>query len=208
LAVELKEPRLPRRLRRHDLPTDAVELARALIGKSLVHTLGSNSVGVRIVETEAYPVGDPAGWAYRGRTAYNAPLFQGFGRIHVYLSYGVSWLTNIVADAGGGGAGVLFRAGEPIWGIDKMVDRRGRTRLTELASGPGKLSAALAIDLRSNDHDFFNDGALWLGAAVRPTARVIASRRVGVSKAIDQPLRFYEAGSAFVSGPKSAIAKR
>jgi DNA-3-methyladenine glycosylase len=198
----MNEPRVPRRLHRRDLPTDAVELARALIGKSLIHTLAGHAVGVRIVETEAYPVGDPAGWAFHGKTAHNEPLFRGFGHIHVYLSYGVWWLTNIVADAGAGGAGVLFRAGEPLWGIDAMMARRGQKRLTELARGPGKLSAALAIDVGFNDGDFFGGGALWIGAPVRPTARIVALRRVGISKAIEKPLRFFESGNAFVSGAK------
>jgi 3-methyladenine DNA glycosylase Mpg len=73
----MTEPPLPWRLERGDLPKEAVALARALIGKSLVHELSDGPAGVRIVETEAYPVGDPAGLAFRGPTKHNAPLFMG-----------------------------------------------------------------------------------------------------------------------------------
>lgn len=203
-----KEPPLPRRLTRDELPTEAVALARALIGKSLIHDRPSGAIGVRIVETEAYPVGDPAGWAFHGRTAHNAPLFQGFGRIHVYLSYGVSWLTNIAAAAGDGGAGVLFRAGEPVWGVDAMVARRHRDRLIDLTNGPGKLSAALGIGRGANGGDFFDGGALWIGVAVRPVSAIAISPRIGISKAVDAPLRFFESENVFVSTGKRSKARR
>jgi DNA-3-methyladenine glycosylase len=129
-------------------------------------------------------------------------LFQGFGRIHVYLSYGVSWLTNIAAAADEGGAGVLFRAGEPVWGVDGMIERRNGRRVIDLTNGPGKLSAALDVGPGNNGGDFFGGGALWIGAAVRPTAAIAVSRRIGISKAVDQQLRFCEAGNPFVSGLK------
>jgi DNA-3-methyladenine glycosylase len=206
--THVKEPRLPRRLTRKDLPTEAVALARALIGKCIIHDRPSGPVGVRIVETEAYPVGDPAGWAFRGPTKQNAPLFKGFGYIHVYLSYGLSWLLNIVAEAEGGGAGVLFRAGEPVWGVEEMMRRRNRHRLADVANGPGKLTAALDVKQAQNGGDFFGGGALWIGAPVRPATEIAVSRRIGISKAVDQPYRFYEASSLFVSGPKTPRPRR
>jgi DNA-3-methyladenine glycosylase len=194
---------IPRRLTRADLPHETAALARALIGKSLVHDLPEGPVGVRIVETEAYPVGDAAGHAFGGQTKANTPLFETFGRIHVYLGYGVSWLVNIAAEEAGVGAGVLFRAGEPLWGIDGMVTRRRRDRLTDLASGPGKLCQALQIDKRQDDGDYFDGGPLWLGEAIRPAGEVGVSLRIGITKAADQPLRFYERANRFVSGPKA-----
>jgi len=194
---------IPRRLLRDDLPHDTVELARALIGKSLVHDLPDGPAGVRIVETEAYPVGDAAGHAFIGQTKFNTPLFEGFGRIHVYLGYGVSWLVNIASERAGVGAGVLFRAGEPVWGIGGMMSRRNRGRLVDLASGPGKLCQALQIDKRQDDGDYFDGGAVWLGDAVRPAGEIGVSLRIGITKDAERPLRFYERSSPFVSGPKA-----
>jgi DNA-3-methyladenine glycosylase len=197
------EPPLPKRLKRGDLPRGTVALARALIGKSLIHETSCGVVGMRIVETEAYPPGDPASLAIRGLSPHNAPLFEDFGRVYVYLCYGVSWLLNIASETRGVGAGVLFRAGEPLWGVDTMLKRRKVMRLKDIANGPGKLAVALGVDGGDNDDDFFGGGPLWLGESVRPTAVVGASVRIGISKAADRPLRFYEAGSAFVSGPKA-----
>jgi DNA-3-methyladenine glycosylase len=194
---------LPRRLDRGELPIETVALARALIGKSLIHEASAGLVGVRIVETEAYPPGDAASRAIMGPTRANAPLFKGAGRAHVYLSYGVSWLLNIASEAEGVGAGVLFRAGEPVWGIEAMIARRAVSRLTDLASGPGKLAAALGVDGGDDDRDFFDGGPLWLGESIRPVADIGVSVRIGLNKAPDRPLRFFEIGSPYLSGPKA-----
>jgi DNA-3-methyladenine glycosylase len=197
------ETPLPARLNRRDLPSETVGLARALIGKSLVHETSEGPVGVRIVETEAYPPGDPASRAIMGRTRHNAALFGGLGRVHVYLAYGVSWLVNIASEAEGVGAGVLFRAGEPMWGVSAMLARRRVRRLTDIANGPGKLAAALGIDQRDDDRDFFDGGPVWLGESVRPAGAIGVSVRIGLSKGAERPLRFYEGRSPFLSGPKA-----
>jgi DNA-3-methyladenine glycosylase len=198
-----RAPALPKRLMRNDLPHETVALARALVGKCLIHELPKGPAGVLIVETEAYPVGDAAGHAFIGKTKFNKPLLEAFGRIHVYLGYGVSWLINIAAEEAGVGAGVLFRAGEPIWGVDGMMTRRKRSRLVDLASGPGKLCEALQIDKQQDDGDYFTGGAVWLGEAIRPMAEIGVSRRIGITKDADRALRFYERGNPFLSGPKS-----
>jgi len=195
-------PPLPRRLGAADLPHETVALARALIGKSLIHDLPDGPVGVRIVETEAYPAGDAAGHAFIGQTRRNSPLFHDFGRVYVYLGYGTSWLINIASESHGIGAGVLFRAGEPVWGIEAMMRRRGKGRLIDLASGPGKLCQALDVDKRHDGGDFFGGGHVWLGEAVRPPGEIGVSIRIGITKDADRPLRFYERASPFVSGPK------
>jgi DNA-3-methyladenine glycosylase len=192
----------PRRLDRSGLPIDTVELARALIGKTLAHDLPEGRLSVRIVETEAYPVGDPAGHAFIGPTRRNASLFRDFGHAYVYLGYGVCWLLNVSSEGLGVGAGVLLRAGEPIEGIGEMMRRRNRGRLVDLTSGPGKLCMAMGVDQRQDGLDLFNDGPLWLGEAVRPAGEIGASVRIGITKAADRPLRWYERGNPFVSGPK------
>src|SRR6202034_1705584 len=99
-----------RRLRRADLPVGTVELARYLIGKVIVHDTAKVRLIGRIVETEAYPVGDAAGHAFLGRTPRNGSLFLERGHAYVYLIYGVSLLLNVTSEKAGVGAGVLLRA--------------------------------------------------------------------------------------------------
>jgi len=190
----------PRRLRRAGLPVDARALARFLIGKTLVHDTRAGRTSGRIVETEAYVVGDAAGHAFVGETARNRSLFLQRGHAYVYFSYGVHWCFNVSAERARVGAGVLVRALEPLEGLDLMKARRGVDRLADLARGPGRLAQALAIDRRLDGVDLCGGGALWLGSAQRPTARVGRSVRVGITKEAHRLLRFYERGSPFVSG--------
>ena len=103
-----------RRLRRAELPMDTVKLARYLIGKVAVHDTDDGRLSGRIVETEAYPVGDSAGHAFRGETRRNASLFLGRGHAYVYFTYGSSFMLNVTSEAVGVGGGVLLRALEPI----------------------------------------------------------------------------------------------
>ena len=184
-------------------PATTVALARALIGVSLVHETADEALCLRVVETEAYPVGDRAGHAFVGRTLRNATLFRPFGYAYVYLGYGVAWLLNISSEADGIGAGVLFRAGEPVAGIETMMRRRGKGRLVDLASGPGKLCMAMGLDKRhGRTDDYFGNGPLWLGQPLRPPGEIGTSVRIGITKDADRPLRFYERGNPFVSGPR------
>src|ERR1700683_5083784 len=115
-----------RRLRRTELPVNTVELARYLVGKVVVHDLDDGRLSGRIVETEAYPVGDSAGHAFRGETRRNATLFLGPGHAYVYFAYGSSFMLNVTSEALGIGAGVLLRALEPLEGIDRMARLRRR----------------------------------------------------------------------------------
>ncbi|HTT14024.1 MAG TPA: DNA-3-methyladenine glycosylase [Burkholderiaceae bacterium] len=190
----------PRRLRRADLPVDARALARFLIGKTLVHDTREGRTSGRIVETEAYVVGDAAGHAFMGETARNRSLFLERGRAYVYFSYGVHWCFNVSAETARVGAGVLVRALEPLEGLDLMRARRGVERVVDLARGPGRLAQALAIDRRLDGTDLCGRGPLWLGSAVRPTGRIGRSVRIGITKEAHRLLRFYERGNACVSG--------
>src|SRR6202795_3912975 len=109
-----------RSLARSELPMDTVSLARHLIGKVLVRELPEGIVSGRIVETEAYVVGDAAGHAYRGMTPRNGSLFLERGHAYVYLAYGISYMLNVSSETPGIGAGVLIRALEPLDGIAIM----------------------------------------------------------------------------------------
>src|SRR5271155_5839752 len=139
-------PAVSQRLRRADLPFDTATLARFLIGKTLVHDHPDGRMSGRIVETEAYVIGDAAGHAYRGPTPRNRTLFLARGHAYVYFIYGCWFMMNVSSEAAGIGAGVLLRALEPCDGLAAMADRRGAAALRDLARGPGRLSAAFAID--------------------------------------------------------------
>jgi DNA-3-methyladenine glycosylase len=188
-------------LSRDDLPTDTVRLARYLIGKTVVREIGRKKISGRIVETEAYPPGDSSGRGYRGRTASNNSMFLGTGYSHVYFIYGTSYMLNVSSEEPGVGAGVLLRALEPLEGIAVMERLRGTDKLRDLARGPGRLAAALKVDLRLDGFDLCEEGPLWLGTAVRETGQIRTTVRIGLTREVSRPLRFFEAGSPFVSGP-------
>jgi len=190
------------RLRRAQLPVDTVELAHYLIGKTLVHDLAESRLAGRIVETEAYVVGDAAGHAFIGPTPRNRSLFLQRGRAYVYFIYGSSYCLNVASESPGVGAGVLLRALEPVHGIAQMERERGTSKLRDLARGPGRLAQAMRVDLRFDGVDLCSDRRLWLGSAVRPAGPIGRSARIGLSKEAHRLLRFYERNSAFVSGPK------
>jgi DNA-3-methyladenine glycosylase len=192
------------RLSRASLPSDTAELARYPIGKTVVRKIGRNRLSGRIVETEAYRPGDRSGHAYRGRTPRTQIPFLGFA--FVYFIYGTSYMVNVSSEEHGVGAGVLLRAIELLEGINAMKRFRKTDKLRALARGPGRLATALQIDKRLDGVDLCADGLLWLGIAVRETARIGAAVRVGITREVDRPLRFFEAGTPFVSGPSTTAS--
>ena len=191
------------RLKRAELPADTAQLARFLIGKMLVRKGTEGIAAGRIVETEAYPVGDAAGHAYRGRTAHNQTLFLERGHAYVYLAYGTAFMLSVSSEKPGVGAGVLIRAIEPTYGVGVMEQNRGTMRLRDLARGPGRLCAALSIDRRLDGIDLCRAGPLWLGYDGHPPEAIGHSKRIGISRAADSPLRFYVLRNPFVSGPRA-----
>jgi DNA-3-methyladenine glycosylase len=190
-------------LDRAEMPIDTAELARFLIGKMLVRTLPEGVAGGRIVETEAYDIGDPAGHAYRGITPRNRSLFLERGHAYVYLAYGISFMLNVSSEKPGVGAGVLIRAIEPTDGIAIMERNRGVQRVRDLARGPGRLCAALRIDRRLDGIDLCQAGPLWLGSDGQAPDEIGLSKRIGITQAADSVLRFYVRGNRFVSGPQA-----
>ncbi len=186
-----------------ELPPDTVALARSLIGKILVRDTAEGLISGRIVETEAYPVGDPAGHAFRGMTPRNRSLFLGRGHAYVYRIYGVSYMLNVASELPGVGAGVLIRALEPMEGVAIMRQNRGVQSLRALARGPGRLAQALQIDQRLDGVDLCRSGPLWLACDDQPGQDIGASVRIGLSRAADLVLRFHVRGDPFVSGPRA-----
>jgi len=191
-----------RRLRRAELPADTTELARYLIGKTIVRQLPGGRMTGRIVETEAYLPDDAACHAFRGETPRNRPLFLERGHAYVYFCYGSSWMLNVSGGPAGIGAGVLFRAIEPVEGIATMERNRGTKVLHDLTRGPGRVAQALRIGKGLNGIDLCAPGPLWLGAPVNETRDVGESVRIGITRDAHLILRFYERGNPFVSGPR------
>ena len=179
---------------------DVRTVARALIGGVVRH---GETAGV-IVETEAYHQSEPACHAYVGLTPRTVTLFERPGIAYVYRSYGVHAMLNAVCEREGVGAAVLIRALEPIEGVALMRERRGRERLEELCSGPGKLTEALGIGLSLNGGDL-ESGPITITPGAGDL-EIAISRRIGITRAVELPWRFTVAGSRFVSRRVRAIA--
>ena len=195
-----------RRLLRAELPCKTVELARYLVGKIIVHDTPDGRLSGRIVETEAYPVGDAAGHAFRGRTPRNGSLFLEVGHAYVYLAYGVSFLLNVTSERTGVGAGVLLRSIEPRDGFELMDDMRQRKQWLDIGRGPGRLTKALKVDLRDDGLDLCSpDSSLWLAATASKSGPIGKSVRIGLTHGADRLLRFYERGNEHISGPKRLL---
>lgn len=190
-------------LDRAAIPRDTVGLARFLLGKIVVREIGRRILSGRIVETEAYLHADPACHAIRGMTPRNRSLFLEAGHAYVYLCYGTSFMLNVSSEAAGVGAGVLIRALDPLSGIEHMQRTRKVANLRDLARGPGRLAAALGIDLRHDGADLCRRGNLWIGGDGAPGGAIGDSVRIGLTKGADSRLRFYVAGSACLSGSRS-----
>ena len=178
-------------------------MARFLIGKVIVHDTDAGRLSGRIVETEAYPIGDAAGHAFRGMTARNRSLFLDRGHAYVYFIYGVSYLLNVSSEAKGVGGGVLLRAIEPLQGVEAMMAAfHGRLRPANLGKGPGRLAKALRIDRRQDGLDLCAAGPLWLARIRQDPGAIGESVRIGISRDVDRVLRFYESGNPYVSGTR------
>jgi DNA-3-methyladenine glycosylase len=192
---------------------DAATVARDLLGKLLIRRDGRRLLAGRIVEDEAYlGADDPAAHAYAGRTARNFVLFGPPGRAYVYFIYGNHYCLNVSCVPDGRGEGVLFRAMEPVYGVEAMARARGLelppaprvSQLRMVSSGPGRMSQALGVTReRDNNKDLASRPSdLWLADDGFRPEKVIATPRIGITKAVEQPLRFTIAGNPFVSGRK------
>ncbi len=203
-----------RRLPRSFFARSSVEVAPDLLGRTLVRALpdGSRLAG-RIVEVEAYEPGDAASHGNRRMTDFNATMFGPPGRLYVYFTYGNHWMMNVVTRPRGDASAVLLRAIEPIDGIPIMEANRGRSLVTDLCSGPGKLTKALGVDKSLDGTDLVRGHEVWIeaGDPVAPD-HVAVGIRVGVSVGLDKDWRFVERGSVFLSkgkpGPPSGSRRR
>ena len=190
---------------------DPRRVARELLGKVLVRDGGNQRLAGRIVEVEAYlGAHDPASHSFAGKTARTAVLFGPPGRAYVYFIYGTHYCLNVSCEPEGKAGGVLFRALEPLLGIEEMARARkiklaGPRDLPKLTSGPGRLAEAFAITrTRDNGLDLTSPiSGLWIGDDGFRARNIRLTPRIGITKAASRPLRYILAGNAFVSGRKS-----
>ena len=175
-----------------------IEVAKKLLGKVLVHRIEKGVISGRIVETEAYTCDDPACHASRGMTKRNAAMFGEAGHAYVYFTYGMYFCFNVVTGHEGVGEAVLIRAAEPLEGIELMKVDRGTDDVINLASGPGKLCQAFAINRDQNGLDLTNSELMIVDDGWKP-AEIITSTRIGIRLAADRPWRFYVSGNPYVS---------
>lgn len=181
---------------------DPIAVARAALGCVVVCEGPEGRAAGRIVETEAYGgEEDAASHAARARSGNALAMWGSPGIAYVYRSYGLHAMLNLVVAPEGTAAAVLIRALEPLAGLDLMRARRGVAGETLLCAGPGRLCQALGITLADHGTDLTRLGRLWL-AAGPPPAAVLAGPRVGISRAVDRPWRFWDAGNRHVSGTK------
>ena len=189
---------------------DPRRVSRELLGKVLVRREGRRVRTARIVEVEAYlGLGDPAAHSFAGRTLRNAVLFGPPGYAYVYFIYGNHYCLNVSCLPDGVAGGVLFRALEPLAGIDEMARARSvgidSTRdLRKLTSGPGRLAEAFSITReRDNGKDLTSARSdLFIADDGYRVRRILTTPRIGITKAAERPLRYVIAGNEFVSGPK------
>lgn len=189
-------------------PSDVA--APLLLGCTLTRTITLNGekhkLVARIVETEAYDQDDPASHAFGGPSDRNAAMFGPAGHLYVYVSYGMHHCCNVVCGPEGFGSGCLVRAVEPLEGVEVMRELReaGRAykhplKLRDLTNGPGKVCAALGIDKELYGHDLTVEPLVLDFAPLLPGKTIGRSPRVGISKNIDAPKRFFIEGNEFVS---------
>jgi len=193
---------------------DPRRVSRELLGKMLVRREGNRLLTGRVVEVEAYMgSGDAAAHSAAGRTERNSALFGPPGRAYVYFIYGNHWCFNVSCLPDGIGGGVLFRAVEPVEGINVMarareINLKEPRSLRLLTSGPGRLAQAFGITReRDNNKDLTNAASdLWIGDDGFRPKRVAITARIGITKAAERPLRYLIVGNEFVSGKKILAA--
>jgi len=196
--------KLPRRFYIRDTST----VAKELLGKTLVRNLGKKTLTATIVETEAYLFDDPASHSFRGITERTKVMFGEGGFLYVYFTYGMHYCANVVTYKKGIGEAVLIRAVEPIEGLDIMIKNRklkvgrhllGDDQLHRLTNGPAKLAQAFGLTTKHSGIDLTGDDIYISNEKNIPQSDIVISKRIGISVAKEENLRFYIKGNAWIS---------
>jgi DNA-3-methyladenine glycosylase len=210
-TLTLPSERLRAALPREFYDRDPRRICRELLGKVLVRDESRQYLAARIVEVEAYfGKSDGAAHSFAGRTARNAVLFGPPGFAYVYFIYGNHYCLNVSCLPDGVAGGILFRAVEPLAGIEVMAKARGlalngERDLRNLTSGPGRLAEAFGITRdRDNAKDLTSArSGLFIADDGYRTKKILTTPRIGITKAAERPWRYVIAGNPFVSGPRN-----
>ena len=179
---------------------DTVDVAKDLLGKLLIRKIDDAVLAGKIVETEAYRAhDDPASHAFRGKTERNSAMFGEPGHAYVYFTYGNHFCLNVTARNHLPAGAILIRAVEPMDGIEIMLRNRQVSELTNIASGPGKLTKAMSITREQNGKDLCSYGELYLANSDSTDCKIGISSRIGIVRATDKLWRFFIEGNPHLS---------
>lgn len=181
------------------LSKPSLEVAPQLLGWILERQVDNRVLRARIVEVEAYDQNDEASHSYKPMTARTEVMFGPSGRLYVYFTYGMYYCANIVTDKNGYGSGVLIRAVEPLEGEDIMARNRGGKKGKLLTNGPGKLTQALGIDFELRGHNLDKSPLKLIKGELSSREDIVTTTRIGISKAQQEPRRFYIRDNEYVS---------
>ena len=191
-----------------------ITVAKKLLGKILVRTMGDRILSGMIVETEAYLYRDPASHSFRGMTERNKVMFGEAGHLYVYFTYGMHYCANVVTNRKGRGEAVLIRAIEPVKGLEVMVKNRnnesdrqiqdnsrgkGEFNLKNLTNGPAKLSQAMGLTMEQSGIDLLKQEIFITDGEIISRSQIISTPRIGISEAKEKKWRFYIKGNEWVS---------
>lgn len=175
------------------------QLAPRLLGCELVREIDGQRLAGKIVEVEAYDQTDAASHSYKGNTPRTSIMFGPAGYLYVYFSYGMHYCMNVVLGANGYGAAALIRAIEPLAGQDIMSQNRHGLSAEQLTNGPAKTCQALAVNKAFNGHDLTKPPLMLIIKPPLAPDQIVQTTRIGISKAKDQPWRFFIKNNKYVS---------
>jgi DNA-3-methyladenine glycosylase len=185
-----------------------LNVAKSLLGKIFIRSVGKKILSGKIVEVEAYLHNDPACHAYRGITERNKVMFKEGGHLYVYFTYGMHYCANIVTNKQGVGEAVLIRAIEPMEGIEVMMKNRfgrsvrhlqGDGLVQNLTNGPAKFAQAFGLTKKQNGISLVGEEIFIADGEKVPPSRIITTTRIGISTAKDKKWRFYIKENPWVS---------